>query len=253
MKIIKPNRRTAMTIKSTLMMTNHLTDSRPDRARKDACPGRIPKYPEQTNPVHPADGSVRRTRDPRSREKKFSGRETDGRQPRLRHLPPREPAPAAKRLLAGAQTAECFFIRPCKRKGCIFRKIEFGGRRRKPLRPCDCVLNRETHIRYAELCDHGVVFILDQRMHDTFPLNQHVDAVFRHPKQPGSLDDFKSLVHHCGGVNRHLGAHVPIRVPKGLLRCDTAQFFFRFSEERPPEAVRIILRSASFSGHPCKH
>ena len=43
-------------------------------------------------------------------------------------------------------------------------------------------------------------------------MNEHLDLLHRHAEEPFGFDDFKSFVHHRGGVDRDLRAHLPIRV-----------------------------------------
>ena len=50
-------------------------------------------------------------------------------------------------------------------------------------------------------------------------MDQYVDLVRGQAEQIRGLDDLQPLVHHCGAVDRNLGAHVPGRVRHRLFRC----------------------------------
>ena len=60
-----------------------------------------------------------------------------------------------------------------------------------------------------------------------------LDLIGRKVKEPARLDEFESLVHQRGGVDRDLVAHAPVRVIERLLDGDLFQIGFCLAEERP--------------------
>jgi hypothetical protein len=53
-------------------------------------------------------------------------------------------------------------------------------------------------------------------MNDALGMHGNVNPVGRDTEQPGGFDDFESLIHQRGGVNRDLPAHLPGGVIQGL-------------------------------------
>ena len=76
--------------------------------------------------------------------------------------------------------------------------------------------DRLPHVGAAELGDHGAVHELDHGVDDGFGVHDHVDLVGLEVEEPLGFDDFEAFVHHRGGVDRDLGAHVPVGVLEGL-------------------------------------
>ena len=74
------------------------------------------------------------------------------------------------------------------------------------------VLNRELHVGRGELRDDRAVDVLDHRMHDGLRVNEDVDLIDVRREEVMRLDDFQPFVHHRGGVDRDLVAHLPRRM-----------------------------------------
>ena len=71
---------------------------------------------------------------------------------------------------------------------------------------------RQPHVRCTELCLDSAIGKLNRGMHNRLRMNEHLDLLHRHAEEPFGFDDFKTFVHHRGGVDRDLRAHLPIRV-----------------------------------------
>ena len=139
---------------------------------------------------------------------------------------------APDRALAGAEAREGFFVRRKERQALPVGKIELPDRRTEPPRICQRILDRDAHIRHAELRDHRMVAVFDQRVDDALAVHDHVDVVRLHIEKPLCLDEFEALVHQRGAVDRHLRAHIPVRVLERVGRLHTAEFSARFAEKR---------------------
>ena len=74
------------------------------------------------------------------------------------------------------------------------------------------VLDRETHVRGAQLGLQGAVDEQDGRVDDALRMDDDVDRVVAHIVQPVGLDDLQALVGERRGVDRDLGSHRPGRV-----------------------------------------
>ena len=82
----------------------------------------------------------------------------------------------------------------------------------------------QAHIGLAELGLHGAVGEFDHGMDDTLRVDDYLDLVEGHSKQPACLDDFQALVHQGGGIDGHLGPHVPIGMLQSGLPAHAGQF-----------------------------
>ena len=63
-------------------------------------------------------------------------------------------------------------------------------------------------------------------------MDDHVNLVRAHVKQPVRLDDFKSFVHQRCRVNGDAAAHAPVGVRQGLLRRGCGHFGERSLSKR---------------------
>ena len=58
-------------------------------------------------------------------------------------------------------------------------------------------------------------------------MHHHMNLRSLHPEEPLGLDNFEALVHHGGGIDGNLGAHVPVGMPERLIfggRCNLLLF-----------------------------
>ena len=93
------------------------------------------------------------------------------------------------------------------------------------------ILDRQLHVRRAELGDHRAVDEFHQRMDDRLRVHDHVDLLGREIEQPAGFDDLERLVHHRGRIDRDLRAHAPIRMAQGLFDRDAGQLLGRVAEK----------------------
>ena len=66
---------------------------------------------------------------------------------------------------------------------------------------------------------------LDEAMHDGLGVDEGGEFFGWQTKKMVGFDEFEGLVHHGGGVDGDLGAHVPCGVVEGLLGCGVVGFF----------------------------
>ena len=80
--------------------------------------------------------------------------------------------------------------------------------------------DREVHVRNSELRLDAAVDELHHRVDDALRMDDHIDGAIGHIEEEMRLDDLEALVHHGGGVDGDLGAHLPARVGKGFRNRD---------------------------------
>ena len=80
------------------------------------------------------------------------------------------------------------------------------------------VLNRQAHVRRAELRLHRAVHELHHRMDNALGVDHDFYVVPFHPEQPARLDDFERLVHHRRRVDGYLAPHLPSGMFEGVVR-----------------------------------
>src|SRR6266404_2485996 len=54
-------------------------------------------------------------------------------------------------------------------------------------------------------------------------MDYYINLIWLNTEQPSRLDDFKTFVHHRGGIDRDAIAHSPVRVRERLLRRNALQ------------------------------
>ena len=54
-------------------------------------------------------------------------------------------------------------------------------------------------------------------MDDALPVDTDVDVSGRYAEEVVRLDHLQPFIHHRGGVDRHLAAHIPVGIPERLL------------------------------------
>ena len=74
------------------------------------------------------------------------------------------------------------------------------------------VLDRQSHIRAAHLCDDRMILILDHRVNDALAVQNDIDLVIGQIEEVMRLDHLKAFIHHRRTVNRNAPAHVPVGV-----------------------------------------
>ena len=102
---------------------------------------------------------------------------------------------------------------------------------RETLRIRQCKLNRQAHIRNAELCDDRAVNQLNHGMDHTLRVDHNLNVIRRHAEQMHGLDKFQTLVHHRGAVDGDFCPHIPVRMADCLLRRDVFQLASRSAAE----------------------
>ena len=143
-----------------------------------------------------------------------------------------QPAPANRRT-AERQSAERRIVRRKKRQFAVRRQIQRLRGAGVPVRVRQRILDRDFHVRHAQLRQHGVVVELDHGVDDAFAVHHHVHAIFRDTEQPGGFDDFQPFVHHGSAVDGNFRAHRPVGVAQRLRGRDVRQLCRRPAEKRP--------------------
>ena len=117
-------------------------------------------------------------------------------------------------------------------------------RRRAPRRVGHGVLDREPHVRGAQLGLERAVDEVDGRVDDALRMDDDVDRVVGDIVQPVRLDDLQALVGEGGRVDRDLGPHRPGRVAQGIGRGDRREASAGVSRNGPPDAVSTSRATA---------
>ena len=79
------------------------------------------------------------------------------------------------------------------------------------------ILDRQAHIRHAQLSLHRSIGKLHGTMHDALRMNQHLYLLGRNAKEPLCFCHLKPLVHQRSRVDGNLGTHIPGRMLEELL------------------------------------
>ena len=119
---------------------------------------------------------------------------------------------------------------------CKLREVQRTAKALCPLRIGERVLDRQLHIRHAELRDDRAVHQLHHGVHHALRVDEHLNIVGRDAEQVHRLDEFQALVHHRRGIDADLRAHAPVRVLDGLLRRDGRRLLARPAAKRPAGA-----------------
>ena len=122
--------------------------------------------------------------------------------------------------------------------------LEHGG---LPLRVGQGQLNRQPHIRHAQLGDHRAVHQLHHGVDHALGVDHHLDLIRRHAKEVHGLHKLQALVHQGGAVHRDLGAHAPVGMAHRLLRGDILQFLPASAPEGAAGAGKQDLFELSLS------
>ena len=78
------------------------------------------------------------------------------------------------------------------------------------------ILDRQAHIRHAQLSLYRSIGKLHGTMHDALRMNQHLYLLGRNAKEPLCLCHLKTLVHQGCGIDGNLGTHIPGRMLEGI-------------------------------------
>src|SRR5512135_780450 len=70
-------------------------------------------------------------------------------------------------------------------------------------------------------------------MYNALRMYQDADVFRRDIKQPAGLNNLKPLIHKCGGINRNLFSHAPVRMFQRLTGCNVLKFIPPFTHKRP--------------------
>ena len=88
---------------------------------------------------------------------------------------------------------------------------------RTAVRRIEGVLDRDTHIRQAELRLHRAVNILYGGVDDGLRLYDDLDLIDGYIEKPAGFEDLEALIDHRRGVDRDLPSHRPVRVLERIL------------------------------------
>ena len=91
----------------------------------------------------------------------------------------------------------------------MVEQVEALASERQSLGVGEGVLDRQTHVRHAQLGLHRSVLKLHSTMDDTLRMHQHLYLTGLDTKEPLGLDHLETLVHHRSRVDGDLGAHIP--------------------------------------------
>ena len=151
----------------------------------------------------------------------------------------RLPAPvssAGNRSRSGGSNSSCNGSRP----------IQPRRDPSRPLGPGQGILDRQLHVRRAQLGHHRAVDEFYQRMDDRLRMDHHVDLLGPQVEQPAGLDDLQGLVHHRGRIDRDLRPHVPGGMGQGVGHGDARPTAPRCTlRNGPPLAVSTTRRTSS--------
>ena len=84
------------------------------------------------------------------------------------------------------------------------------------LREREGILDRQTHIRHAQLSLHGSIDKLNSTMNNTLRMNQHFYLISRNAEEPFRLCHLETLVHERSRIDGNLGSHIPCRMLEGI-------------------------------------
>ena len=85
----------------------------------------------------------------------------------------------------------------------------------------------------------AAILELNAAVDDALWVDHDLDVGGLHVEQPAGFNDLEPLVHQGCGVNRDLGAHVPIRVSEGLRFGDAFEARRGHGHGTVREAVRM--------------
>ena len=129
----------------------------------------------------------------------------------------------ARRVHRKAQAGGLFIVGRFEAEVFELPEIEPVEHRLSALRISQRELNRQPHVRYAELGDDSSVHELYHRVYDALRVDYHLNVVRRHAEEVHRLDEFKPLVHHRRTVDGYLRTHAPVWMLHGLFGRDVLQ------------------------------
>ena len=127
------------------------------------------------------------------------------------------------------------------------------GRRRAAIGVGQRVLDRESHVRGAQLGLEGAVHEPDGGVDDALRVDHHLDRVVGDIVEPVRLDHLQALVRERRRVDRDLRAHPPGRVAEGLLRRDRRRDPRGVVEERAAGRGQDQPRRRAAIASPTRH
>ena len=143
----------------------------------------------------------------------------------------RKVAALSNGLICKAKRREGFHIRLFEGHLSELIEVHLFSTHGSALRIIESVLDRETHVRNAELGDNGAILIFHHGVNDALGMHEHLDLRGIHVKEPLGFDHFKSLVDEGGRVDGDLLAHGPGGVAKSVLRSYVFQILRFFATE----------------------
>ena len=132
-----------------------------------------------------------------------------------------------QRLVGQAEGRELVRVRVFKGQLGKGGEVREGNAAVHPLRVGHRVEDGHPHVRHAQLGQDGPVLKAHHGMDDALGMDDHLDLLRGHVKQPFRLDDFQGLVEHGRRVHGDLLAHVPGRVVQCLGLGGVHDFFLR--------------------------
>ena len=134
---------------------------------------------------------------------------------------------------ANPQTGKRLQIRTVKGQLPVIRQRKRLHPAGHPVRIGHRILNGNLHIWHSQLGNAGAIRIFNHRMNHAFPVDYHLNGIYRFLEQPAGLNNLQTLVHQCGRINGQLGAHHPIGMTQCLFHRHLLQLFPLLSEKRP--------------------
>ena len=112
----------------------------------------------------------------------------------------------------------------------------------------DGILDGNAHIRHAELSQHRMIRVLNQRMDDAFAVHHDVDPRGRQAEQPRGLHDSRGPCSSWWRIHGDLRPHAPVRVGSACSGVTEASSPRVLPKKGPPDAVRMRRETASRAG-----
>ena len=144
----------------------------------------------------------------------------------------RHVAAATNRLVGVRQVAEALSVGRLESQRRELGKVEPRRVATQSARVSQRIGDRQMHVGRPQLSHHGTVSKLHHGMNNRLRMHHDLNPLGRQAKQPSRLDHLESFIHHRRRINRHLGAHRPIRVAQRLGRRDVGQCLARRRAKR---------------------
>ena len=99
-------------------------------------------------------------------------------------------------------------------------------------RPGKSVLDGKSHIRQPQLGYDRAVAKLDEGVDQALGMDDDIDGLIGHIKQPVRFYNFQPFIGQCSAVYGHFGPHIPVWVLEALLSCYMEELLFCPAPER---------------------